>query len=69
MTRNLIYSDFSIEDLTDNDLGKPILYVDKFDNQIAILVGYTNEYVYAQFGSNKAPLMLKPSVFKKISME
>lgn len=68
MTRNLIYSDFSIEDLTDNDLGKPILYVDKYDNQIAILVGYTKEYLLAQFGDNQKPLMLKPSVFKKITM-
>lgn len=69
MTRSLIYSEIEINELTDDDLGKPLLYVDKFDNQIGILVGYTNEYLNVRFGSNKEPLLMGPKNFKKISLE
>jgi len=67
MNIELNYSDLIIGEITKKDLGKPLLYVDKFDNQIGILVGYDEKYVHVKFGGNKEAIMLKPSNLKIIS--
>lgn len=46
-----------ISELSNEDIGKPLLYIDKFSNEFCILVGFNDKYIFIAYNSKTDGLM------------